>query len=113
MKRASKEGDRSRYPRLLPESAAPSPLCRILLVRAHSAWAATEPFATVLPASELEQSAFVALLPKNGLHHASRRLAGRSDVRADRRAVQWVSLRGRHRTGRGQRRRPAPFPVCF
>jgi hypothetical protein len=35
-----------------------------------------EAFATVLPASELEQSAFVAFLPKNGLHRASRRLQG-------------------------------------
>jgi|SRR5215216_4430354 len=43
--------------------------------RAH--WASDdEAFATVLPTSELEQSAFVALLPKNGLHHASRSFQG-------------------------------------
>jgi len=45
-------------------------------------------FATFLPASELEQSAFVAFSSKNGLHRAARRLAGKPDARAGRRAVQ-------------------------
>jgi len=34
-------------------------------------------FATFLPASELEQSAFVAFSSKNGPHHASSRPAGK------------------------------------
>jgi hypothetical protein len=45
-------------------------------------------FAIVLPSRELERSAFVAFSPKNGLHRASRRPAGRSCVQADQRAIQ-------------------------
>jgi hypothetical protein len=60
----------------LREFAAPPSGAGILRgPRAHGI-GGDEAFATVLPASELEQSAFVALLPKNGLHRASRRLAG-------------------------------------
>jgi hypothetical protein len=44
-------------------------------------------FAVILPKRELEQSAFVAFLPKNGLHRASRRLAGRPGS-TGRRAIQ-------------------------
>jgi hypothetical protein len=62
--------------RPLRESAARSLLCRnFIRPRAHGI-GDNEAFAIVLPASELEQSAFVALSPKNGLHRASRRLQG-------------------------------------
>jgi hypothetical protein len=62
--------------RPLRESAALYLLCQNLS-RPRARWIGdNEAFATVLPASELEQSAFVALLPKNGLHRASRRLQG-------------------------------------
>ena len=56
-----------------------TPRRRVLLAGILLTASTEEAFATVLPTSELEQSAFVAFLPKNGLHHASRRLQGRSD----------------------------------
>src|SRR4030095_3501820 len=88
----------SRWRVPLRGSAVAPLLCRnFRWPRAHGI-GDTEIFATVLPTSELEQSAFVAFSPKNGPHRASRRLAGKPDARSGRRAVQWVSLRGRHRT---------------
>ena len=74
--------------RPLRESAARSLLCRnFIRPRAHGI-GDNEAFATVLPASELEQSAFVAFSSKNGLHRPARRPVGKPDARAGRRAVQ-------------------------